>query len=171
MRKQYRNLAIAALAATLVVLPAAVFAEQSVNANDLEPAQIVSVEKLDSFAVYAKSGKGVTVEEIDPARMAEDGEVFNMRIKLNGGGAWDFRSIHFTAPGAAEVVVYLNSSSKTDARVLRAVDAAGTVVSEQPAPPDNGTDAGMAKFSVPAAGEYAIFSASSGINVYRVDVK
>ena len=171
MGNTYKYLAAATLAAAFAILPATAFSEESVNANDLQPAQLASVEKIDAFTVYAKSDKGVTVEAMDPARTAKDGEVFTMRVKLNGGGAWDYRSIHFTTKGAAEVVVYLNSSSKTDARVLKLIDAAGNVVSEQPAPPDNGTDAGMAVFSAPKEGEYAILSASSGINVYRVDLK
>jgi hypothetical protein len=171
MGKQQRRLIAVLAAAGFLLVPSAVFAEESASANDLQPAQIVSVEKMDAFAVYAKSDKGVTVEAAEPARTAKDGEVFTMRIKLNGGGAWDYRSIHFTAKGAAEVVVYLNSSHKTDARILKVADAAGNIVSEQTAPPDNGIDAGMATFSVPKEGEYAIFSANSGINVYRIDVK
>lgn len=171
MNKQHRRLVVALAVAGFVFLPVAASAAESVNANDLQPAQIVSVEKVDAFTVYARSDKGVTVEASEPARTAIDGEVFTMRVKLNGGGAWDYRSIHFTTKGAAEVVVYLNSSHKTDARVLKVADAAGNIVSEQTAPPDNGTDAGMATFSVPKEGEYAIFSASSGINLYRIDVK
>jgi hypothetical protein len=162
---------LAALLVVLTVAPIGALAEQVLNANDLQPAQITSVTTFDAFTIYAKSDKGVTIEAVDVARAAADGEVFNRRIKLNGGGALDYRSIHFISQGKAELTIYLNSSSKTDARVLKVVDASGAVLAELPAPPDDGAVAGIATFAIAQAGEYAIFSASSGINVYQILVK
>lgn len=165
------SLVLAALLAGFVIGPIGAFAEVSLNANDLQAAQLTAVTKLDAFTVYAKSDKGVTIEAIEAARTAADGEVFNARIKLNGGGALDYRSIHFTAREKATVTIYLSSSSKTDARVLKLTDAAGTVLAELAAPPDDGAAAGIATFSVPKEGEYAIFSANSGINIYQIVIK
>ncbi len=153
------------------VIPFGAFAEETLNANDLQAAQLTAAAKFDGFTIHARSDKGVTIEAIDAARTAADGEVFNARIKLNGGGALDYRSIHFTTKAKAEVTIYLASSSKTDARVLKAVDAAGSVIAELAAPPDDGKAAGIAKLTVPKEGEYVLFSANSGINIYRIVVK
>ena len=161
---------VAALALSSIAFPSGVFAQESLNANDLQAAQLTAATKLDGFTIYAKSDKGVTIEAVDVARTAADGEVFNARIKLNGGGALDYRSIHFTVKEKATVTIYLSSSSKTDARILKLVDAAGTVLAELAAPPDDGAAAGIATFAVPKGGEYVIFSAGSGINIYQIVV-
>jgi len=173
MQHNHRKTAVVLLAllVSFIIAPLGAFAEDTLNANDLQAAQITAVTKFDPFTVYAKSDKGVTVEAIDAARTAADGEVFNARIKLNGGGALDYRSIHFTTKGQAELTIYLNSSSKTDARVLKVVDAAGTVLAELTAPADDGAVAGTATFTIPKEGEYAVFSANSGINIYQIVVK
>jgi hypothetical protein len=162
---------LVALVVSCLIGPVGAFAEDSLSANDLAAAQLIAVAKYDAFTIYAKSDKGVTIETMEAARTAADGEVFNARIKLNGGGAVDYRSIHFTVKGKAEVTMYLSSSSKTDARILKLIDAAGTVLAELTAPPDDGTVAGIAKVTVPQTGEYAIFSAGSGINIYQLIIK
>ena len=147
-------------------------AEEFFTANDLAPAQIVANKAFGNFVIFARSDKGVTIEAMSAPRVAADGEVFNNRIKLNGGGAADYRSIHFTAAGAAQVVVYANSSSKTDARPLAIVKVAdGTVVAELVATPDDEKNAGAATASLPGAGEYAVYSKSSGINIYMILIK
>jgi hypothetical protein len=173
MQKNRRQTAVIlmVLIASFIIGPFGAFAEDVLSANDLAAAQVAAVTKFDAFTVYARSDKGVTIEAMEAARTAADGEVFNGRIKLNGGGAIDYRSIHFTAKGKAEVTIYLSSSSKTDARVLKLIDAAGTVLAELTAPPDDGTGAGMATFTVPKEGEYVVFSANSGINIYQLVVK
>lgn len=147
-------------------------AEEFFTANDLEAAQIIATKAFGSFAIFAKSDKGVTIEAMSAPRVAADGEIFNNRIKLNGGGAADYRSIHFTAAGATEVLIYANSSSKTDARTLVLVKLAdGAVIAELVAPPDDEKNAGLAKASLPAAGEYVLFSKGSGINIYQIFIK
>ncbi len=173
MKKSHvRGVAIAmAFLLSAIFAPFAAIAEESLNANDLEAAQLTAATAFGAFTIHAKSDKNVTVEAIDAARTAADGEVFNVRIKLNGGGAVDYRSIHFTTTGKAQVTIYLSSSSKTDARILKVVDAAGTVLAELAAPPDDGTAAGTATLTLEKAGEYALFSAGSGINIYQIVVK
>lgn len=147
-------------------------AEEFFTANDLEAAQITATKAFGTFAIFAKSDKGVTIEAMSAPRVAADGEVFNNRIKLNGGGAADYRSIHFTAAGATEVVIYTNSSSKTDARTLILVKLAdGAVITELVAPPDDEKNAGIAKAALPGAGEYILYSKSSGINIYQIFIK
>ena len=162
--RRARFLVLAALAA----LPLAASAESWLSANDLKPAQLSAPLAVEAFTINASAEKGVTIEPIEVARTAPDGEVFNARIKLNGGGAPEYRSIRFKAEGKASLKVYLCSSSKTDARILKLVDAAGTLLAELAAPPDDGAAAGLAGFALPGAGEYLLFSAASGINIYLV---
>ncbi len=160
-----------AFAFALLACAAFAHADAYLGANDLEPAALKAPLAVDSFTLIATEAKGVTVEALDVERVAADGEVFNVRIKLNGSGSAEYRAVKFAASAAGKVVVYLNSSSKTDARVLKLVDAAGNAVAELQAPPDAGTDAGMASADIPAAGDYYLFSAGSGINLYAVSVE
>jgi hypothetical protein len=147
-------------------------AEEFFTANDLAPAQLAANKAFGNFTIFARSDKGVTIEAMSAPRVAADGEVFNNRVKLNGGGAADYRSIHFTAAGPAEVVIYANSSSKTDARALALVRIAdGAVIAELVAPPDDEKNAGASTATLPGAGEYAIYSKNSGINIYMILVK
>jgi len=151
---------------------AAAGAEEFFTANDLAAAQITATKTFGAFSIYARSDKGVTIEAMSAPRVAADGEVFNNRIKLNGGGGADYRSIRFSAAGALEVVVYASSSSKTDARTLALVRISdGTVVAELVAPPDDDKNAGIAKATLPGAGEYALFSKNSGINIYQILIR
>lgn len=147
-------------------------AEEFFTANDLAPAQIAANKAFGNFTIFARSDKGVTIEAMSAPRVAADGEVFNSRVKLNGGGAADYRSIHFSAAGATEVVIYANSSSKTDARTLvLAKIADGAVIAELVATPDDEKNAGTATAALPGAGEYVIYSKSSGINIYMILIK
>lgn len=147
-------------------------AEDFFTANDLEAAQVTTTKAFGSFAIFAKSDKGVTIEAMSAPRTAADGEVFNNRIKLNGGGAVDYRSIRFTVAGATDVVIYTNSSSKTDARTLVLAKVAdGAVIAELVAPPDDEKNAGIATATLPGAGEYVLFSKGSGINIYQIFIK
>lgn len=147
------------------------YAEQYISANDLDAGAITATVTIDGFGLFARSDKGITIEAINEPRTAEDGEIFNARIKLNGSGAIDYRSIHFTVKDKAKVTLYLNSSSKTDARVLVLAKADGTVVAELTAPPDAGTSAGIAKAEISSGGEYVVFSKNSGINIYQIVVE
>lgn len=158
--------AVLALAACL----SGAAAQSYLAVNDLEAGALKASVSVEGFTLIATEAKGLTVEALDISRNAEDGEVFNARLKLNGSGSMEFRAVKFTAAAKGTLTVYLNSSSKTDARVLKLVDAAGTVVSEIAAPPDVEGGAGMATAEIPAAGEYFLFSAGSGINLYAVAV-
>jgi hypothetical protein len=154
------------LACVLFAPPLA--AEQSLSANDLAPAALAAPLAVEGFTILATADKGVTVEAVTEGRTAADGEVFNLRIKLNGSGSTAFRALKFSVAGPAELLVYLNSSSKTDARILRLSDAAGTSLAELTAPPDDGLKAGMASLKLEKAGDYYLFSAASGINIYAI---
>ncbi|HWR11545.1 MAG TPA: hypothetical protein VN445_06980 [Rectinemataceae bacterium] len=167
-----RGFALALCLMACLIAATAAGAQEFFTANDLAAVQITATTKFGAFAIYARSDKGVTVEAMSAPRVAADGEVFNNRIKLNGGGAMDYRSIHFTTGGNAEVAFYANSSSKTDARTLVLVNVAdGAVIAELVAPADDEKNAGIATAAVPRAGEYALYSKSSGINIYQIVIK
>ncbi|MCK9288168.1 MAG: hypothetical protein PHU24_11755 [Sphaerochaetaceae bacterium] len=155
----------------LVCSMSVLYAKQYVSVNDLEGMSITAKKEFDGFVFQAIDGKGITIEMIDQPRTASDGEIFNGRIKLNGGGTLEYRSIHFTVTGKATLTVYLNSSSKTDARVLVLANASGTEVTTMAAPPDTGTEAGIVTAQISGPGTYAIYSKSSGINIYQIVIE
>jgi hypothetical protein len=167
-----KNLAsLVVLAVMITILPAALASEQLLSANDLESAQLTAAAEFDGFTILATAEKAVTIEAISEGRTAADGEYFNNRIKLNGGGGTAFRAIKFSIEDKAEIGIYLNSSSGTDARVLKVTDAAGALVAELPAPADDKVNAGYVSLKLEKAGQYLLFSASSGINIYQIVVK
>lgn len=154
----------------VLFLTGALFAGDFITANDLDSASLVQTTEYDGVQILATAEKGVTIEDLgDSVREAEDGEVFNVRIKLNGSGKPDYRAIQFTSDiENAELVVYLNSSSKTDARTLIVARPDGSQVATLTAPPDDGNEAGIATCILEEPGEYLIYSKSSGINIYML---
>ncbi|MDY4611186.1 MAG: hypothetical protein SPD11_11305 [Sphaerochaetaceae bacterium] len=147
-----------------------VFAGGFLSANDLAADKLATSKTFDGFTVKATADKGVTIETVDEVREAEDGEIFNVRIKLNGSGKADYRSVQFDGKQGETLTVYLNSGSKTDARVLIVAKADGSVVSNLTAPPDSGV-AGIASCKLPTTGTYVMYSKSSGINLYQIIVE
>lgn len=140
------------------------------TAVDITPGEVTSTVDYDGVRLIGTEGKSITVEELgDNPREAADGEVFNARIKLNGGGSASARAIAFTAEeDGTELTVYLNSSSKTDERTLVVAAADGTIIGTITAPPDVDGIAGMGTITLPKAGEYMVYSKSSGINIYML---
>ena len=63
-----------------------VFSEAYVSANDMDATSLSSSRTFDSITIVATGEKGVAIDRINPAKEAPDGEVFNLRIKLNGSG-------------------------------------------------------------------------------------
>ncbi len=155
-----------------VVLGAPLFAAGYISSNDLDPGTLSSSATYDDgFVIKATNEKKVSIEAVAEGRKAADGEVFNTRIKLGGSGSKDFRSVSFPAARGEKAVVYLNSSSKSDARILVVADAQGTVVASLTAPPDADGTAGIATCLLPAAGTYTVYSKSGGINIYQIIVE
>ena len=167
--KMFKSVLVLSL--VLVCSMSAVFAEQFISVNDLEAMAVTAKTEYDGFIFNAIDGKAINIEMIDQPRTAEDGEIFNGRIKLNGSGNLEYRSIHFSVKAKAKLTVYLNSSSKTDARILALVSTDGTEIATMTAPPDTGTVAGIAVVEIPAPGSYAIFSKGSGINIYQIIIE
>jgi len=168
-RKSWIRVLTVMLAALFATAP--LTAEAVLSANDLQAAAITESKTIEGFTILATAAKGVTVEAVEKPRTAADGEIFNLRIKLNGSGAADFRAIKFTAAAGAKLVIYLSSSSKTDARTLKLLDASGASIADLIAPPDDEVNAGMVSAEIKAAGECLLYSSSGGINIYQIVVK
>ena len=147
-------------------------AEDYLSANDLEPASVKSVYKIDDvFSIYANDSKAVDIQAMETECVSDDGEVFNCRSKLGGSGTVDYRSVHVKSNGAATLKVYTSSTSKDAARTLVVVDvASGSTIAELVAPP-SGSVAGYAECKLPAKGEYAIYSAHSGVYIFQLIVE
>lgn len=153
----------------LLACSAALSAGAYLNVNDLDPVKIASNKSYDDVRVLATAEKAVTVEAIPVSREAADGEVFNARLKLGGSGNATYRALSFHGKKGETLVVYLNSSSKTDARQLALVNAATKAeVMVFTAPPDDEAHAGKASCAIPADGTYLLYSKGSGINLYAV---
>ena len=161
---------LALLCLILTIGTASLLAGGFITANDLEPASLTAAADFDGVQILATAEKNVTIEDLgDSVREAVDGEVFNSRIKLNGSGKPEYRAIRFTSDtDGATLVVYLNSSSKTDARTLIVARPDGSQVTTLTAPPDSSDEAGIASCVLPEAGEYLVYSKSSGINIYML---
>lgn len=141
-------------------------AEAFLSVNDLEPAKIVDRVEFDGVFLVGAEGKHVTVEEAD-AKEAPDGEVFNLRIKLEGSGSAKHRHVELAAKKGETLTVYLISSGE-DVRSLLIVNKdTGAEAGVLDAPSKN--DAiGIAKFEIPADGTYLLYSKKSGINLYLI---
>lgn len=160
MKKAF--LLIVSLLLMTSILSAAVY----VNANDLEPAQITSELALeDGIKIVGADGKHVTIEAMTDPNEAPDGEIFNNRIKLEGSGNADQRVVKFPAVAGETLTLYSHSSGE-DARTLALVNlATGEQVATIDAPA-KADPVGISTVSIPADGEYAIYSTNKGINIY-----
>ena len=158
---------------TIVLLLASLLAaEASISANDLDTAKYTAPVTIDSFTINGSESKAIEIQEMDE-RTAPDGEIFNNRIKLNGAGKKDQNSITFEAKKGETVTVYLNSSSKTDERVLNLFTPTdATPIQTMPAPPaTSDMTAGMGTFTIEKDGVYTIGSAKSGIYIYAIVIE
>ena len=164
-----KKLLIVVLLGLLCALPLSSKAYLSVN--DLDPQKLSSTKTFDDVSICATSEKGVSIDLIDVARTAKDGEIFNSRIKLGGTGSTAYRSLKFTAKKGEKLTIYLNSSSKTDARTLAIAKQDGTEVATIVADPDTGTVAGMGTYVFIEDGVYYVYSKNSGIYIYEIVVE
>lgn len=171
----------AAPAATIEVDPAAIpdpnyeGDEIYFSANDCKPWTIDADRVLEAFTLKGTPEKPMNIELLGKEiRTAPDGEIFDKRVKLNGSGKADYRSIAFSVDKPSKLYVYLNSSSKTEARTLsvsQVIDGALVEVDAIIAPLDNVKDAGIGMVELPGAGDYVVFSKKSGINIYMILIR
>lgn len=141
-------------------------AEAFLSVNDLEPAKIVERVEFDGVFVVGEDGKHVTIEEASE-KEAPDGEVFNLRMKLEGSGSAKYRHIELAATKGETLKVYLISSG-SDVRNLAIVNKdTGAEVGVLNAPSKD-DPMGIATFAIPADGTYLLYSKNKGINIYMV---
>lgn len=145
------------------------------SANDCKTWAIDGEKEVEGFIMKGTPEKQMNIELLGKEpRTAPDGEIFDKRIKLNGSGSMDYRSITFNVAKPSKLYVYTNSSSKTEARTLvvnQIVDGALVQVGTIVAPLDNVKDAGIGMVELPEAGDYVIFSKKSGINIYMLLIR
>ena len=144
-----------------------VFATAFISVNDLEPEKVVETKEYEGVVFIATPDKHMTIESLDDGREAEDGEVFNGRIKLEGSGKVSQRAISFKASKGEILTVWSNSSSKTEARTIVIADASGNQVGAITAP-QYGSGIGISEFEIPQDGIYYLWSKKSGINIYSI---
>lgn len=147
-----------------------VFSTAFISVNDLEAEKVTETKDYDGVILIATPDKYMTIEMLDDGREAGDGEVFNGRIKLEGSGKSSQRAIKFEALKGEVLKVYLNSSSKTEARTLVIADSTGAQIGALTAPVD-GSRVGIQSFEIPSDGTYYIWSKKSGINIYMLIVE
>lgn len=161
---------IIAVSLFLLLASSLVFSSAYISVNDLEAEKVTQTKDYDGVKLIATSDKHMTIEMLDDGREAEDGEVFNGRIKLEGSGKISQRAVSFEAKKGEVLKVYLNSSSKTEARTLVVADSSGAQVGAITAPVD-GESVGIAVFEIPSDGTYYLWSKKSGINIYALIVE
>ena len=147
-----------------------VFSTAYISVNDLDAEKVTETKDFDGVVFVATPDKHMTIEMLDDGREAEDGEVFNGRIKLEGSGKSTQRAIKFDAVKGEVLKVYLNSSSKTEARTLVVADSTGAQIGAITAPVDGG-EVGIGTFEIPSDGSFFIWSKKSGINIYMIIVE
>ena len=147
-----------------------VFSTAYISVNDLDADKVTETKDFDGVVFIATPDKHMTIEMLDDGREAEDGEVFNGRIKLEGSGKSTQRAIKFDAVKGEVLKVYLNSSSKTEARTLVVADSTGAQIGAITAPVDGG-EVGIGTFEIPSDGSFFLWSKKSGINIYMIIVE
>ena len=147
-----------------------VFSTAYISVNDLDAEKVTETKDFDGVVFIATTDKHMTIEMLDDGREAEDGEVFNGRIKLEGSGKSTQRAIKFDAVKGEVLKVYLNSSSKTEARTLVVADSTGAQIGAITAPVDGG-EVGIGTFEIPSDGSFFLWSKKSGINIYMIIVE
>ena len=147
-----------------------VFSTAYISVNDLDAEKVTVTKDFDGVVFVATPDKHMTIEMLDDGREAEDGEVFNGRIKLEGSGKSTQRAIKFDAVKGEVLKVYLNSSSKTEARTLVVADSTGAQIGAITAPVDGG-EVGIGTLEIPSDGSFFLWSKKSGINIYMIIVE
>ena len=147
-----------------------VFYTAYISVNDIDAEKVTETKDFDGVVFVATPDKHMTIEMLDDGREAEDGDVFNGRIKLEGSGKSTQRAIKFDAVKGEVLKVYLNSSSKTEARTLVVADSTGAQIGAITAPVDGG-EVGIGTFEIPSDGSFFLWSKKSGINIYMIIVE
>ena len=127
---------------------------------------ITSDTQVGRFTIRATETAAV---EVDAQDRTGGEHVFTQRLKLNGGGTPERRSVAFTTFGPAVLNAYALSASAGSDRQLGLYSEDGTLIEALPAY-GAPTDIPLAMFTIPAAGNYYVASPSSGVNIFHLEL-
>lgn len=158
-----------ALAVTGLGVDAPARAEESpdvLNPSAMPIGPITSDTQVGRYTIRATEAAAV---EVDAQERTGGEHVFTQRLKLNGGGTPERRSVAFTTFGPAVLNAYALSASASADRQLALYTQDGTLVESLPAY-GAPTDIPLARFTVPSAGSYYVASPSSGVNIFHLEL-
>ncbi|GAB3822370.1 hypothetical protein GCM10028820_32750 [Tessaracoccus terricola] len=127
---------------------------------------ITSDVQVGRYTIRATEAAAV---EVDAQERTGGEYVFTQRLKLNGGGTAERRSVAFTTFGPAVLNAYALSASASADRQLALYAEDGALVEALPAY-GAPTDIPLARFTVPEAGAYYVASPSSGVNIFHLEL-
>lgn len=128
-----------------------------------ELGEISSTVTADGLTLIATPEKKM---EVKPQTVTVDGTVYTYMLALMGGGSREARAVKVPVSGEDVIKVTLKSSGSSIRKLLVA-DASGSKLGEMPA----GTEASTETFSYSGkAGYLYLYSAGSGINLYKIQV-
>ncbi len=117
---------------------------------------------VDGLELYANSSKTMQVKS---ENASVDGSNFSYALALGGSGSTSYRSVAANANGSTTVKVIARSSG-SDTRTLNVTDSKGKVLGTL----SYGSNAAFNSVNVNASGKIFIYSAGSGINIYKVQI-
>lgn len=117
---------------------------------------------VDGLELYANSSKTMQVKS---ENASVDGSNFSYALALGGSGSTSYRSVAANANGNTTVKVIARSSG-SDTRTLNVTDSKGKVLGTL----SYGSNAAFNSVNVNASGKIFIYSAGSGINIYKVQI-
>lgn len=117
---------------------------------------------VDGLELYANSSKTMQVKS---ENASVDGSNFSYALALGGSGSTSYRSVAANANGSTTVKVIARSSG-SDTRTLNVTDSKGKVLGTL----SYGSNAAFNSVNVNASGKIFIYSAGSGINIYKIQI-
>lgn len=131
------------------------------NASEMKAGDYTEDLVWGEYTIKATAEKNVTV---DGNNKTVQGVSYNQRLKLNGTGSADYRSIHFTLAEKSTLTVAAQSGSSSADRALTVFTADGTSVATNTV---LGASAEAYDY-VLEAGTYYLASEDSSINIYGI---
>ncbi len=123
---------------------------------------ISSNTTVDGLSLFASSSKTM---EVKSENVTVNGTSYKYTLALGGSGSTSYRSVAANASGSTTVKVVARSSGSST-RTLNVADAKGNVLGTISC----GSTAALSSVTVNATGKIYIYSAGSGINIYKVQV-
>lgn len=146
------------------------------NSNILSPSEIGGITMESSttfgnFTILAGEGTDHNVV-IDSNSKKCNGKSFTHRLKLGGTGSRDERCIKFSLTGPTIIELYAMSGKSSENRPLDLVKLGATAEEDTVVETVTTDGASISCFTleVVEAGDYAIWSTKSGVNIYYIEL-